>query len=308
MLVTYHPARPDHVDTKFSTEAFSSFYGQDPFVTYDSVRSLYYLLQSVNHDTQIALWASMSLNNLGQGTPVNLFTPTLENATCSVWAPEMHLVNGEWYFYYAACDGRNFNHRMYCARISDPLSEDWHELGKICDPDDDCWGIDQTILRHAGKLYTIWSGWDDPSATEDFYPQNLYIAEMINPWTVKPGTKVVISKPEYEWEGVKDHPINEGPQVLLNNGHTLVVYSANASWKAQYTQGLIKLIGKDPLNPSHWQKLPDPIFGLNVGHPSFLEDLVFYHYKSLPNVPGWKDRVVACREFSWTNELPVFTS
>jgi GH43 family beta-xylosidase len=30
-----------------------------------------------------------------------------------IWAPELHLIDGKWFIYYAADDGRNENHRMW---------------------------------------------------------------------------------------------------------------------------------------------------------------------------------------------------
>ena len=45
---------------------------------------------------------------------------------------------------------------------------------------------------------------------------------MENPWTLK--TKpVLLSKPEYDWE-TKIFWVNEGPAVLIKNGHVFLTY------------------------------------------------------------------------------------
>src|SRR5829696_4377774 len=50
-----------------------------------------------------------------------------------IWAPELHLINGKWYFYFAADDGRNENHRLYVLEnaSTDPMKGSWTLKGKI---------------------------------------------------------------------------------------------------------------------------------------------------------------------------------
>ena len=59
----------------------------------------------------------------------------------------------------------------------------------------DRWAIDGTAFEWQGGLYFVWSGW--PGTTDG--QQNLYIAEMRNPWTLR-GDRVLISTPQYSWE------------------------------------------------------------------------------------------------------------
>ena len=37
-----------------------------------------------------------------------------------LWAPELHLIDGKWYIYVAACDGDNANHRMIVLESNKP--------------------------------------------------------------------------------------------------------------------------------------------------------------------------------------------
>jgi len=65
----------------------------------------------------------------------------------NVWAPELHLLNGKWYIYYAADDGQNANHRMWAleSQTSDPQGP-YIEHGCL---ETDGWAIDGTGRHRA---------------------------------------------------------------------------------------------------------------------------------------------------------------
>lgn len=227
----------------------------------------------------------------------------------AVWAPELHYIEGKWFIYYAADDGLNENHRMWVLEglTNDPLGP-YRCRGCL---ETSGWAIDGTVLTmDDGSLFFIWSGW--PGNENGL--QNLYIAPMLNPWTLS-GPRVLLARPEHAWESV-DMPICEGPQVLSRDGRIFVVYSASGSWTADYCLGMIELTGTDPLQASQWRrhgcvfKKTDYVWG--IGHCSFVkspdgvEDWIIYHAKS-KRKKGWNDRNVRAQKFTWTDEgVPHF--
>jgi GH43 family beta-xylosidase len=234
--------------------------------------------------------------------------PVLGTNSRSVWAPELHLIDGTWFIYYAADDGHNENHRMWVLEglTNDPAGP-YRCRGVL---ETSGWAIDGTILEIAGVRYFVWSGW--PGNENGL--QNLYIARMDSPW--KLGTaRALLASPGEAWERV-DMPICEGPQILKRNGRTFLVYSASGSWTVDYCLGLMEFTGTDPMNAAHWVKhgcafsKTDHVWG--VGHCSFvqspdgLEDWIVYHAKS-KRKKGWSDRNVRAQRFTWTSEgLPNF--
>ena len=168
------------------------------------------------------------------------------------------------------------------------------------------WAIDGTLLTlDDARRYFLWSGW--PGRRNG--SQNIYIAPMSDPVTIS-GPRVLIAAPTQPWERIA-MPICEGPQVLKRNGDIFVVYSASASWTADYCLGLLHNNTKDLLNPGAWTKhgpvfrKTDQVWG--VGHCSFVkslcqqEDWIIYHSKSSPR-PGWEDRDVHAKRFIWTSD------
>jgi GH43 family beta-xylosidase len=227
----------------------------------------------------------------------------LKNYSKEIWAPELHNINGKWFVYFAADDGDNKNHRMYVleSKTADPSGE-YFLRGKIFDSSDK-WAIDGTVFNYNEKYYFIWSGWEGDVNVQ----QNLYIAEMENPWTIK-SARVKISKPEYDWEKIGQPYVNEGPEILRNGELIFIIYSASGSWTDNYCLGQLKLTGTDPMNPNSWSKNEMPVFTgtdevFSPGHASFTksidgkEDWIVYHTAKHKGA-GW-DRNVRIQKFNW---------
>ncbi|MFZ0280776.1 MAG: glycoside hydrolase family 43 protein [Bacteroidales bacterium] len=216
-----------------------------------------------------------------------------------LWAPELHLIQGKWYIYFAADDGNNKNHRLYVIENTsrDPMDRTWKFKGKVSDPSDK-WAIDGSAFKFHGKLYFIWSGWEGDVNGE----QNIYIAKMKNPWSIE-SERVRISTPVYEWEKTGDlnNPndvphvnVNEGPVILKNKRKLFLIYSASGCWTDSYCLGMLTFMGKDNLlDPMVWRKNPVPVFkqkpesGVYApGHNSFFkspdgkENWILYHANS----------------------------
>ena len=235
----------------------------------------------------------------------------------NVWAPELHFLDGRWYVYYAAGSGGPpfVSQRSGVLRSvgADPqgLYEDLGRLdtgGDVATRADDVWAIDLTVGTVNGRLYAVWSGWEENAAT-DRTPQHLYIATMSDPATIS-GARVRLSSPVESWERGTELDLQEGPTFLRNGEHVFLIYSTRESWLPDYRLGQLRLAGAaaDPLQPASWTKSgpvlsrTTSVFG--VGHASFTtspdgtEPWMVYHAKT-GTAPGW-DRVVRAQPFTWS--------
>ena len=264
----------------------------------------YYYSESRN-DRQIFIRRSRTIAGIAADPGVCVWTaPVIGRNSDHVWAPELHLIDGRWFIYYAADDGQNENHRMWVLESegSDPRGK-YRCRGQL---ETDGWAIDGTILTlEDGRRYFFWSGWPGRSNGQ----QNLYAALMKDPVTIS-GDRVMIACPTTPWEQV-EMPICEGPQVLKRNNEIFVVYSASASWTTDYCLGLLHNRTRNILDPNAWVK-HGPVFRKTeqvwgVGHCSFVkslcqtEDWIVYHSKS-SRKPGWKDRDVHAKRFTWNSD------
>ena len=278
------------------------FPGQDPWVIAHDGSLL--LVQSAGGNRRIVVKRFNDLEHIDRNVEKVIWSPKgPSDHHRQLWAPELHHIEGRWYVYYSASDGRSANHRTYALGADHPLGP-YEPLGKVCDPDHDVWAIDLTVFKHSGRLYAVWSGWEGP---EDGFPQNLYIAPMANPWTIG-GERRCISRPQHPWE-MSVAAVNEGPEVVRHpaSGRLFLLYAADASWTQAYKMGLIEWTGGDVTDPSSWRKLPRPWF-TGGGHGSVVDTpagpYLVYHRKLGP-APGWADREIRSTPLTWDAGYPV---
>ncbi len=77
-----------------------------------------------------------------------------------------------------------------------------------------------TALTFVPNSYFIWSGWADSSHQTT---QNLYIAPMSSPMQIT-GARVLLHEPTPAWQHSGGQAINEGPEILVNNGRTFLIF------------------------------------------------------------------------------------
>ncbi len=261
--------------------------GADPYSTYHE--GYYYYIHT--QQNRLVLWKTKNLAHLKAAEKTTIWTPP-ENTMYSkeLWAPEVHMIDGNWYVYFAADDGDNNNHRMYVLENTsgNPMNNSWKFKGKLATPSDK-WAIDGNVFKNQGQLYMIWSGWEG----DENGRQDLFIAKMKNPTTME-GKRQKIATPTYDWEtrweGGPHVLVNEGPQYLSNGEEVFIVFSGSGCWTDYYTLGLLALKGEDLMDPDNWEKHKKPIFAWSKengvyapGHNSFFkspdgkEDWILYH-------------------------------
>ena len=222
----------------------------------------------VVRDEAVFVRRAESVEGIAEGETVEIWRPT--DGLQTLWAPELHSLDGRWYVYVAADDGDDAHHRMYVLGADDPMGP-YELIGKIATPSDR-WAIDGTVFELRGRRYFVWSGWPEDRNTRE---QRLYIAEMDTPWSLV-GERVCIAMPTLPWE-TRMMPVNEGPAVLRRGDDTVLVFAASNSLTDDYCLGRIDLVGTDPLDPASWVKHPAPLLATHEGrygpgHPSFVFD------------------------------------
>ncbi|MCW1913106.1 glycoside hydrolase family 43 protein [Luteolibacter sp. GHJ8] len=230
----------------------------------------------------VALWVSDRLTSLG--TPHVVWqAPATGPYSKEVWAPELQFIDGKFYIYVAASDGKNANHLAYALesegvdplgpyKLHGPFATGEGKDGKS----PNIWAIDMYVFKSGGKLYAVWSGWDKPGSDQQY----LYIAPMKSPVELA-GPRVLLAKNDtYLWERTEEKEgtrgLAEGPQILEHEGRTFLIYSTAASWLPTYKLGLLELTGKDPLDPASWKKHEEPVFRstdktFGTGHGGFVQ-------------------------------------
>lgn len=309
-----HNIAPDATKT-FTNPLLIS--GADPYSFYKD--GYYYYTQTMHN--KLVLWKTKDLSDLKDAEQKTVWTPPVNTGySKELWAPEILFIDGKWYMYFAADDGNNNNHRMYVIENTsiDPLQGSWTFKGKVSAPSDK-WAIDGDVFQHNGKWYMIWSGWEGDVNGR----QNIYIAELLNPWTIK-GNRVKISSPQYDWEKHGDLKgetpdkvyVNEGPQFLKHKDKIFIIYSASGCWTDFYTLGMLYAdAGADILNPATWIKYPEPVFKATPengvyapGHNSFFkspdgkQDWILYHANAAAGQGCGGHRSPRAQPFTWKKD------
>jgi len=298
--------RPQGNENTFTNPLLAS--GPDPWVVQKD--DWYYVTHTTGKD--LRLYRTKRMSDLRNAEVKTVWTPpAIGMNSKQIWAPEIHFLDGKWYFYYAADDGKNENHRMWVLEneAEDPFSGTWQDKGEVELPGDK-WAIDGTAFEHNDNLYFIWSGWEGDVNVR----QDIYIAKMTNPYTVD-GDRILLSKPENEWEVKGGTPaINEAPQYLARGDKLFIIYSASGCWTDDYSLGMLSAdAAADPLDPSAWTKFPDPVFVKNAasqaygpGHNSFFaspdgtEDWILYHANPEAGQGCGGNRSPRMQQFTWT--------
>lgn len=302
--------KPESAESTFINPLLIS--GADPWV--EQQDGWYYVTHTTGRN--LRLYRTKSMSDLANAEKKTVWTPPATGMNSKqIWAPEIHYINGKWYFYYAADDGLNENHRMWVLEneSADPFTGTWVDKGELKLAGDK-WAIDGTVFERGDELYFMWSGWEGDINVR----QDIYITKLINPWTAE-ATRVRLSKPEHPWELSGGRPtINEAPQYLVRGGKCFIIYSASGCWTDDYALGMLSAdITANPLDPASWTKSPDAIFSkdpaaqaFGPGHNSFFtspdgtEDWLLYHANPEAGQGCGGNRSMRMQPFSWKDGAP----
>ncbi|WP_421505178.1 family 43 glycosylhydrolase [Erwinia rhapontici] len=294
----------------------------DPFILRH--QGSYYFIASVPEYDRLEIRRAATLAELAQADAVVVWRkPDHGPMSALIWAPELHLIDGQWVIYFAAAPSQEikqglFQHRMFALTCDDidPLKGEWVERGQILTTIDS-FALDATHFVHQGKNWYLWAQ-KDPAIPGN---SNLYLAELATPWQIK-GEPVMLSRPQYEWE-CAGFSVNEGPAAIHHGRRLFVSYSASAT-DENYCMGLLWIdVDADPLQPENWHKSAAPVFTTDwenhqygPGHNSFTvgengEDVLVYHARNYTEIEGDPlydpNRHTRVKTFSWSADgLPQF--
>ena len=257
--------------------------GPDPWVVREG--GTYYYLNTLGN--RIDIWKTRDITDLAHATRRTVWTPPETGPNSfSIWAPELHRIDGAWYIYYTASE-RGHDDDMHRGifvlenRNDDPTVGAWRNRGRLLTRHN---GIDGTTFAYKGRRYFVYSPYVGPDS-------DLAIVRMSNPWTLI-GPEVIIARPDKSWEKQGGRQILEGPEFLEGpKGNLFLTYSASACWSDDYALGLLSAApGSDPLDPAAWSKGPEPVLAKSArtnvyatGHNGFFtspdgkEHWIIYH-------------------------------
>ncbi|MGW0760708.1 family 43 glycosylhydrolase [Streptomyces sp. NPDC002814] len=256
----------------------------------------YYFTATVPEYDRIVLRRATTIQGLSTAQEVTIWTKHAGGVMgAHIWAPEIHLIDGKWYVYFAAGSTSDvWAIRMYVLEGTgaNPLTANWTEKGQI-KTQWESFSLDATTFVVNGVRYLAWAQ-RDPSVNNN---TDIYLARMANPWTIT-GTPVMLSRPTHSWETV-GFKVNEGPAVIQRGGKVFMSYSASAT-DSNYCLGLLSASANaNLLNAASWTKGSTPVFTSNAstsqygpGHNSFTvsedgkSDILVYHDRSYKDISG----------------------
>src|SRR5215211_1506037 len=106
--------------------------GADPWSIYKD--GYYYYTHTLG--SRLVLWKTKNIAALDKAEKATVFEPPAGTMySKGLWAPEIHYLQGRWYFYFAADNGHNETHRLYVLENSspDPMQGSWTFKGKLAD-------------------------------------------------------------------------------------------------------------------------------------------------------------------------------
>lgn len=287
--------------------------GPDPWIVREG--SIYYYMNTLGN--RLAIRKTTDLTRLAAAPEVTVWTPPASGLNAqSIWAPELHRIDGKWYIYYTAAESGHDDdaHRgLFVLENAgaDPTHGKWIDRGRL---ETQHTGIDGTTFAYNGKRYFVYSPYVGSES-------DLAIVAMTNPWTLS-GRETIIARPDLLWERQGGRQILEGPEFLAGpKGDLFLTYSASACWSDEYAIGQLNArAGSDPLDATAWTKSLRPVIAkapsANVyapGHNGFFtspggrETWIVYHANPGPDMKCTAQRSPRIQRVTWTVDgHPVF--
>lgn len=272
----------------------------DPYV-YRHSDGMYYFTATVPAYDRIILRCSGGLSALADAEETTIWSRHEKGSMgAHIWAPELHYLQGRWYFYFAAGDAEDKWHiRPYVLVCGgqNPMTGPWEELGRMqCAEEDEfsfrSFSLDATVFENKGEYYYVWA----EKVGAGRMISNLYIARMETPVKLA-SVQVLLSTPDYDWER-RGFFVNEGPAVVKHGGRIFLTYSASDTG-ANYCMGMLSVDeNADVLDPAMWKKRREPVLKTDErkgifgpGHNSFTVDedgdeVLVFHARTKREISG----------------------
>ena len=287
----------DYLPTPWNTPFIAQ--RADPYVLREG--GAWYFTASVPAYDRIVLRRADTLEGLREAEEVTVWH-CHESGVMSkhIWAPELHLIDGKWYIYFAAGQVENrWKIRPWVLRCEsdDPLAGPWTECGMLTRADGDDFSfrdfsLDMTTFVHRGTRYCVWA----EKVGHGKKVSNLYIAEMADALTLKT-PQMLLTSPTYAWER-HGFWVNEGPTFIAQGDRVYLTFSASDTSPA-YCMGLLWAdADADLMDLANWHKLNRPVFTTQAdkglygpGHNTFFTDedgevYTSYHARPYDKVIG----------------------
>lgn len=216
----------------------------------------YYLISSGANFDHVEGRRARTIAGLSMTLPVVLWRgATIADSGRAIWAPELHLIGGEWFLYLAVGMGGD-SPASYLEVLrntsGDPFLGEWKSLGRIS-AHADTLALDPTTFCLRGDRYLVWT-----QIEPGRIGSSIHIARMDGPATIS-GVPTIICRPEHAWEK-RGYWVNEAPSILIRNGSVFIAYTAGASVGERCLGLLVAGSHSDLLDPGSWTKSAHPVF------------------------------------------------
>lgn len=293
----------------------------DPYILHEGGR--YYFTASVPAYDCVVLRCADTLEGL-RTAPEKELWHAHESGVMSkhIWAPEIHLIDGRWYVYFAAGEKEDiWKIRPWVLECEggDPMQDAWREAGMVQAADEftfQDFSLDMTTHVIGGSRYCVWA--EKVSVGKKI--SNLYIAQMDGAKALAT-PQMLLTAPTYGWERV-GFWVNEGPAFIEQDGRVFMTFSASSTGPA-YCVGLLWADeNADLMDISCWHKVNHPVLvtseekGLyGPGHNSFFRDdegnaYMAYHARQYDEIIGDSlydiNRHTYIMKVEWKDGMPVF--
>ncbi|KAL6716511.1 hypothetical protein ACLMJK_006078 [Lecanora helva] len=229
----------------------------------------YYYLLNTGEKGHLEMIRSETLDGLKTGETKIVWSDKTPSRCCSLWAPEIHELDGTWYLYYTAGPADGGHKTPHVLKGGSSPWDDYHYLAELTTT----FGIDGSLIHFPDYgRYFIWSCLLEvgvPISVANH--QAICIAPLLSPSTI--GDRSIISTPTYHWE-LNGLPVNEGPHALYHANKTYITFSASLCATSYYSLGLLTWLGDNPMDMKNWVKAPKPVLSsangnIGTGHNGF---------------------------------------
>ena len=297
----------------------------DPSVVYHDGYYYYTFAKSYLSKPAIYMAKAANLCDIGNVEPFIIWAQATSGEGSdiqSVWAPQLYLIDGNWYVY-TTCDvgmaSSVSNRRMpRIWKCSDGKPDgSYTYIGTFTNLDTAIESyLSPRIINYGSKMYLVCGGFYRAEDCTNQHIQRLFACELSNATTMATA-RSVISTPQYSYED----GIMEGPfPVISPNGTLYLLFAAGHTRTDEYCTGILRFNGTESdslLNESKWEKSANPLHFVNYENgvyspgamvittsPSGDKYIAVYHAKEY-HYSAYTMRRMYMQELTFVNDFPT---